>query len=76
MARIFHRIYARLHGLPWKMCPICKRAFGGHEAASVLLWIAPGNSETVCRACGPRAWSSNRDRLQPDAYEADIGWGA
>jgi hypothetical protein len=51
--RWFHRAYAWLHDYFWLPCPLCGRAFGGHEAGVSIPnpLKGPGSGIAVCSQC-------------------------
>ncbi len=51
--RAFHEQYARRHGFFWLPCPLCDRAFGGHELAGSVPDPMHGEHRylSVCAPC-------------------------
>ena len=49
--RFFHKFYALMFGYFWLLCPVCGRAFGGHEIKNVVTnaFVAKdGRAHCVC----------------------------
>ena len=49
--RLIHKLYALIFGYFWLPCPVCKRAFGGHEISNLFtaaLVLPDGTASAVC----------------------------
>jgi hypothetical protein len=65
--RIYHRLYALVHGYFWLPCPICGKKFGGHELGGH--WYQGGGCGVVtCSDCAERAeaWSIEVSKTEVD----------
>ncbi len=58
--RWYNRMYAKVFGYSWNVCPICAEEFGGHEAGLGVL-IIDGTRFQTCRksSCHSEAISRN-----------------
>lgn len=72
LPRWFNRWYARAFGYFWIPCPICKRDFGGHEAAETLLREGGRMLRfdlLVCWRCEDAAKEANERAKEPILVE-------
>lgn len=57
--RAFHKRFALRHGFFWLLCPLCDRAFGGHELAGSVPDPMHGENRYFS-VCGPCASARQR----------------